>query len=138
VIEVVRGLEEQLSGYLRELSRTIDLLEAEIAGAQRFATDAKLARAGGIAPIPVSSGDTNRHGLDRGGNRQINTAIHRRRVSRARCHAETKAYLQRKRTEGNTHREAIRCLKRHLAAPSGTCSNRQTRRPAPLLSTSIS
>jgi transposase len=56
VIEVVRGL------------------IGEIAGAQRFATYAKLARAGGIAPITISSGNTNRHRLDRGGNRRINTA----------------------------------------------------------------
>ena len=55
----------------------------EIAGAHRFSSDAKLARAGGIAPIPVSSGNTNRHRLDRGGNRQINTAIHRVAVTRA-------------------------------------------------------
>jgi transposase len=131
-------------GRLRELSDTINLLQAEIAdlvaqvapqllaepgfgpltaakligeiaGAQRFTTDAKLARAAGIAPIPVSSGNTNRHRLDRGGNRQINTAIHRVAITRARCHPETKAYLQRKRGEGKTNREAIRCLKRHLA-----------------------
>jgi transposase len=130
--------------HLRELTHTIDALEAEIAdlvaqvapqllaepgfgpltagkligeiaGAQRFSSDAKLARAGGIAPIPVSSGKTNRHRLDRGGNRQINTAIHRVAITRARCHPETKAYLERKRAEGKTNREAIRCLKRHLA-----------------------
>jgi transposase len=130
--------------HLRELTHTIDALEAEIAalvaqaapqllaepgfgpltagkligeiaGAQRFANDAKLARAGGIAPIPISSGKTNRHRLDRGGNRQINTAIHRVAVTRARCHSETKAYIARKRAEGKTNRDAIRCLKRHLA-----------------------
>ena len=130
-------------GHLRELSQTVDALEAEIselvaqvapqllaepgfgpltagkligeiAGAQRFASDAKLARAGGIAPIPVSSGNTNRHRLDRGGNRQINTAIHRVAITRLRCHPETKAYIERKREEGKTNREAIRCLKRHL------------------------
>jgi Transposase IS116/IS110/IS902 family len=49
-------------------------LIGEIAGAQRFATYAKLARAGGIAPTTVSSGNTNRHRLDRGGNRRITTA----------------------------------------------------------------
>lgn len=86
----------------------------EIAGAHRFSSDAKLARAGGIAPIPVSSGKTNRHRLDRRGNRQINTAIHRVAVTRARCHPETRAYLDRKRSEGKSNREAIRCLKRHL------------------------
>jgi transposase len=130
--------------HLRELSHTIDALEAEIAelvaevapqllaepgfgpltagkligeiaGAQRFSSDAKLARAGAIAPIPVSSGKIHRHRLDRGGNRQINTAIHRVAVTRARCHPETSAYIARKRAEGKTNRDAIRCLKRHLA-----------------------
>ena len=90
-------------------------LVGEIAGADRFATDAKLARAAGLAPIPVSSGKTNRHRLDRGGNRQINAAIHRVAVTRARCHPETRDYIARKRSEGKTHRDAIRCLKRHLA-----------------------
>jgi transposase len=90
-------------------------LVGEIAGAARFATDAKLARAAGLAPIPVSSGRTDRHRLDRGGNRQINAAIHRVAVTRARCHAETIQFIARKKTEGKTHREAIRCLKRHLA-----------------------
>ena len=52
-------------------------LLGEIAGIERFTTDAKLARAAGVAPIPVSSGKTNRHRLDRGGNRQLNTTIHR-------------------------------------------------------------
>ena len=90
-------------------------LVGEIAGAARFATDAKLARAAGLAPIPVSSGRTDRHRLDRGGNRQINAAIHRVAVTRARCHPETIAFVARKKTEGKTHREAIRSLKRHLA-----------------------
>jgi transposase len=58
-------------------------LVGEIAGADRFATDAKLARAAGIAPIPASSGRTDRHRLDRCGNRQINAAIHRMAVTRA-------------------------------------------------------
>ncbi len=90
-------------------------LLGEIAGVDRFASDAKLARAGGIAPIPVSSSKTTRHRLDRGGNRQINTAIHRVAVTRLRCHPETRAYIARKTTEGKSTTEAIRCLKRHLA-----------------------
>jgi transposase len=68
---------------------TAGKLLGEIAGADRFATEAKLARAAGVAPIPVSSGKTQRHRLDRGGNRQLNTAIHRIALARARCHAET-------------------------------------------------
>src|SRR3954469_2880854 len=90
-------------------------LVGEIAGASRFSSDAKLARSAGLAPVPVSSGNTNRHRLDRGGNRQINAAIYRIAVTRARCHPETKAYIARKTAEGKTHREAIRCLKRHRA-----------------------
>jgi transposase len=90
-------------------------LVGEIAGAGRFATDAKLARSAGLAPIPISSGRTDRHRLDRGGNRQINAAIHRVAVTRARCHQETIEFIARKQSEGKTHREAIRCLKRHLA-----------------------
>ena len=89
-------------------------LVGEIAGAQRFASDAKLARAAGIAPIPVSSGNTSRHRLDRGGNRQINATIHRIAVTRLRCHGETKDYIGRKRAEGKSTKDAIRCLKRHL------------------------
>src|SRR5215212_8164637 len=94
---------------------TAGKLVGEIAGAGRFATDAKLARAAGVAPIPVSSGKTNRHRLDRGGNRQLNATLHRIAVTRARCHGETKIYLDRKRHEGKSTREALRCLKRHLA-----------------------
>ena len=89
-------------------------LVGEIAGAGRFASDAKLARAAGVAPIPVSSGKTNRHRLDRGGNRQINATIHRIAVTRLRCHPETQDYIARKRAEGKSTKEAIRCLKRHL------------------------
>jgi transposase len=90
-------------------------LVGEIAGADRFASDAKLARAAGIAPIPASSGRTDRHRLDRGGNRQINAAIHRIAVTRARCDPQTQDYIARKKAEGKTNRDATRCLKRHLA-----------------------
>jgi transposase len=90
-------------------------LIGEIAGAQRFATAAKLARAAGVAPIPASSGNTRRQRLDRGGNRQINAALHRVIVTRARCHQPTRDYIERRRRNGKTTRDAIRCLKRYLA-----------------------
>jgi transposase IS116/IS110/IS902 family protein len=90
-------------------------LVGEVAGASRFSSDAKLARAAGVAPIPVSSGKTNRHRLDRGGNRQINATIHRIAVTRLRCHPETQDYIARKRSEGKSTKEAIPCFKRHLA-----------------------
>jgi transposase len=129
---------------IRELTRTIDALEhelatlvaelaprllaepgcgvltaakliGEVAGVQRFSSDAKLARIAGSAPIPASSGRNERHRLDRGGNRQINCALHRLAVIKGRLDPTTAAYLARKQTEGKSRREALRCLKRHLA-----------------------
>ena len=90
-------------------------LIGEIAGIDRFATDAKLARLAGSAPIPASSGRTTRHRLDRGGNRQLNCALHRLAVTKGRLDPDTAAYLARKQADGKTRREALRCLKRHLA-----------------------
>jgi Transposase IS116/IS110/IS902 family len=90
-------------------------LIGEIAGADRFATDAKLARTGGAAPIPASSGNTNRHRLDRGGNRQLNCALHRLAVNKAHYCPHTAAYLERKQAEGKSRKEALRALKRYLA-----------------------
>jgi transposase len=90
-------------------------LIGEIAGIHRFATDAKLARLAGSAPIPASSGHTTRHRLDRGGNRQLNCALHRLAVTKSRLDPGTAAYLARKQAEGKSRREALRCLKRHLA-----------------------
>src|SRR4029450_2333849 len=90
-------------------------LVGEIAGAQRCAPAAKLARAAGVAPIPASSGNTQRQRLDQGGNRQINAALHRVIVTRAACPRATRDYLARRRGEGKSTREAIRCLKTYLA-----------------------
>jgi transposase len=90
-------------------------LLAETAGAARFATDSKLARLAGVAPIPASSGKRTRHRLDRGGNRQLNCALHRIAVTQGRVHPPARAYLARKQAEGKSRIEALRCLKRHLA-----------------------
>jgi transposase len=103
-------LEERGCGAL-----TAAKLIGEIAGADRFATDSKLARTGGAAPIPASSGNTQRHRLDRGGNRQLNCALHRLAVNKARYCPDTAAYLARKQAEGKTRKEALRSLKRYLA-----------------------
>src|SRR3954453_19246150 len=124
--QTIRAREHEIAGLVAQIAPqlldepgvgplTAAKLVGEIAGADRFKNDAKLARAAGLAPIPVSSGKTNRHRLDRGGNRQINAAIHRIAVTRARCHPETKDYIARRTAEGKTTREAIRSLKRHLA-----------------------
>ena len=90
-------------------------LIGEIAGAERFASDSKLARTSGAAPIPASSGNTQRHRLDRGGNRQLNCALHRLAVNKGNWDPDAAAYLARKQAEGKSRKEAIRCLKRHLA-----------------------
>ncbi len=90
-------------------------LIAETAGAARFASDAKLARLAGVAPVPASSGARIRHRLDRGGNRQLNCALHRIAVTQGRVHPPARDYLARKQAEGKSRIEAIRCLKRHLA-----------------------
>lgn len=94
-------------------------LGGEIAGAHRFATPAKLARAAGVAPIPASSGNTQRQRLDPGGNRQINSALHRAIVTRTRCQPQTRDYIARRRSEDKSTRNAIRCLKRTSPAASG-------------------
>jgi transposase len=90
-------------------------LLCEIGPIERFRTDAQLARHGGVAPLEASSGRSRRHRLDRGGNRQLNCALHRMAVTQARMHPPAHAYLERKHAEGKSRREALRCLKRQLA-----------------------
>src|SRR4051812_13585012 len=90
-------------------------LLAEIGPIDRFKTDAQLARHCGVAPVEASSGRVQRHWLDRGGNRQLNAALYRIAITQSRYHDGARAYLERKRAEGKSRREAIRCLKRQLA-----------------------
>jgi transposase len=90
-------------------------LLCEIGPIERFRSDAQLARHAGVAPLDASSGKHQRHRLDRGGNRQLNCALHRIAITQGRVHAPARAYLERKQSEGKSRREAIRCLKRQLA-----------------------
>jgi transposase len=90
-------------------------LLSEIGPIDRFRTDAQLARHAGVAPLDASSGKHQRHRLDRGGNRQLNCALHRIAITQGRIHTPARAYLERKQSEGKSRREAIRCLKRQLA-----------------------
>ena len=90
-------------------------LVAEVAGVGRFSDDAKLAKLAGVAPLDASSGKQQRHRLNRKGNRQLNCALHRIAVAQGRVHAPARAFLARKQAEGKSRREALRCLKRHLA-----------------------
>lgn len=97
-------------GYL-----TAARILAETHGVREFASDAKLARMAGVAPIPASSGRKDRHRLDRGGNRKLNCALHRIAVTQGRFHEPAGTYLARKEAEGKSRMEALRCLKRFLA-----------------------
>jgi len=90
-------------------------LVGEVAGVDRFSAESKLAKHTGTAPLEVSSGERQRHRLNRSGNRQLNCALHRIAVTQARMHPPARAYLARKQAEGKSRREALRCLKRHLA-----------------------
>ena len=81
----------------------------------RLAHEAAFAALCGVSPVEMSSGKTQRRRLNRGGNRQANAALFRVVLTRLRCHPETRAYLQRRTTEGRGKREIIRCLKRYLA-----------------------
>jgi transposase len=122
IVELERELEQrtaQTAPALLELpgcaALTAAKLLAEVGPIDRFQTDAQLARHSGVAPLEASSGRVQRHRLDRGGNRQLNAAFYRIAITQARYHPAARAYLERKQAEGNSRREAIRCLKRQLA-----------------------
>lgn len=87
----------------------------ETAGVDRFRSKDAYAMHNGTAPIPVWSGNTERHRLNRGGNRQLNCAIHRIAVTQKRMHTPAQEFLDRKMTAGKTKTEALRSLKRQLS-----------------------
>ena len=81
----------------------------------RIRSEAALARPSGVAPIPASSGQTERHRLHRGGDRRLNRTLYRIVECRLRRDGATRDYLARRLSEGKTKKEAIRCLKRYVA-----------------------
>jgi transposase len=122
IAELDREIEERVSAVAPALLElpgcaaiTASKLLAEIGPIDRFKSDAQLARHGGVAPLEASSGKSRRHRLDRGGNRQLNAALYRIAITQARYYAPAREYLERKRSEGKSRREALRCLKRLLA-----------------------
>jgi len=122
ILELEREVEKQTSATAPALlalpgcgALSAAKLLGEIGPIERFQTDAQLARHAGVAPLEASSGKHQRHRLDRGGNRQLNCALHRIAITQARVHPPARAYLARKQAEGKSRREAIRCLKRQLA-----------------------
>ncbi|MEV4364914.1 IS110 family transposase [Nonomuraea sp. NPDC049625] len=121
-----KTLEEEITALINDIRP--DLLEqvgvGAISAAQvlvscshpgRFRSEAAFATFAGTAPIPASSGLTNRHRLNRSGDRQLNRALHTIILVRARVDPDTRAYIARRISEGKSPREARRCLKRALS-----------------------
>jgi transposase len=126
-----------LSQEIGELERALTALGAELAPAllgesgvgpvcaaqllvssgdpKRMASEASFAALAGTSPVEASSGKQQRHRLNRGGDRQLNWALHVIALARIRHHVETAAYYQRLLATGKTKREARRCVKRALA-----------------------
>lgn len=87
----------------------------EIGDPSRLRSKGAFAMLTGTAPIEASSGRTKRHRLNRGGNRQLNYALHMMALARCRGDEDTKAYMARLRMQGKSNKEAMRSLKRHLS-----------------------
>ena len=81
----------------------------------RLRNEASFAALAGVSPIPASSGKTNRHRLNRGGDRQANAALHRIALVRMSYEPRTRDYVARKRELGHSTKEILRCLKRAIA-----------------------
>lgn len=127
ITPVINDLEREVAALVRV--RAPELLElpgcgeltaakivGETAGINRFANDAKFAMHTGVAPIPVWSGRTKgRVRVNKSGNRQLNTALHRIAVTQIRLGGLGKAYYDKRIAAGDTSTEAIRALKRRLA-----------------------
>lgn len=82
---------------------------------ERLTSEASFAALCGVSPIEASSGKTHRRRLNRGGDRQANSALYTITIARLRWDTRTQDYVQRRVSEGKTRREAIRCLKRYIA-----------------------
>jgi transposase len=114
---------------------------------QRLRSEAAFAQLCGAAPIPASSGRTDRHRLNRGGDRHANNALWRIALVRMHCHPPTRTYVERRTNQGLSKLDILRCLKRyiarevysHLTSPPPTppaCPNRRHQRTSPARSRS--
>ncbi len=121
----VKELERRIAALVGDLAPTLLQLHGcgaltaakivgETAGVRRFSNPAKFARFNGTAPIPVWSSNHVKVRLNRGGNRQVNTALHRIAVTQLRG-GKGSEYVERRMTGGNTKTEAIRALRRRLS-----------------------
>jgi len=119
-------LERELLGHVRALAPALldepgvgPVVAAQLIIAWshhgRLRSEACFARLAGAAPVPASSGQTRRHRLSRGGDRQLNRALHTIVLHRRQHDPATQAYIERRVAEGKSRREATRLLKRYLA-----------------------
>ncbi len=129
----IRALTATINELAREIARlVVDLAPAllaltgcgpltaakllgEAAGVGRFRSAAAFARHNGSAPLPVWSGNTERHRLSRTGNRQLNVALHRIAITQMQREGLGKTYVEHRRAMGNTKTEAIRALRRRIS-----------------------
>jgi transposase len=136
----INALERELTDAVRQAAPrllalpgcgplTAAKIVGETANVTRFRSEACYAMHAGVAPIPASSGNTTRHRLARGGNRQLNAALHRIAITQIRLTGPGRAYYQRRRDTGDTTMEALRALKRRLARTVFTLL--QPHHPAP-------
>jgi transposase len=123
----IRELERELDGRMQhQAPQLLELqgcgvltaakLLAETANVNRFRSEACFAMHAGVAPIPASSGRSDRHRLARGGNRQLNAALHRIALTQMRLEGPGHEYYQRRRARGDSHNDAMRALKWRLAS----------------------
>jgi transposase len=115
LLDLVKAHRPQLLAELGCGALTAAILIGHTAGFTQFRKPSSFGLQTGTAPIPCSSGKRTQHRLNRGGDRQLNHALHIIAITRAQHDPATKEYLARKEAEGKTTKGAVRCLKRHLA-----------------------
>ncbi len=124
--QAINGLEREIAQLVASLAPSLLALPGcggltaakligETAGIGRFASRAKFARHNGCAPLPVWSGNNVRHRLSRGGNRQLNVAIHRIAITQMRLGGPGRAYFDHRLAAGDTRPEALRALRRRIS-----------------------
>jgi transposase len=124
--ERINQLERRVADLIAELAPSLLSLQGcaaltaakivgETADVSRFNSRGAFAMNNGTAPIPVWSGNHTRYRLNRGGNRQLNAALHRIAITQIRLACPGRAYLERRVAAGNTKTEAIRALRRRIS-----------------------
>jgi transposase len=122
----IRPLEREIAGLVAALAPSLLALPGcgpltaakivgETAGMTRFRSKEAFARHNGSAPVPVWSGNVTRFRLSRGGNRQLNLALHRIAITQMRIDERGRAYLEHRQSAGDTKTEAIRALRRRIS-----------------------